>query len=305
MTGFAQAPIQVAERALLPLNQRPFAGLQNVTPGYFVTMHIPLQRGRDLSPHDRVDSPPVTVLSERAARLFWPQYPAGPDPIGQHILLGSHPEHIEIVGIVADVHQAGLDIETDPEFYLPVAQQPPAPGMMAVRTGGDPLSVAGAIRARILGLDPEQPVSDVATMSEVIDESEGQLRTTMILLTCFAGVATLIAVVGLYGFTAYAVEQREKEIGIRRALGADRTNILSLILSQGLRLTLAGAVLGICLAFAANRLLEEMLFHVSRINFLGYLGAPILFLLIAAASSCLAARRAIAIDPWLVIRSAK
>ncbi|ABF40934.1 ABC efflux pump, inner membrane subunit [Candidatus Koribacter versatilis Ellin345] len=304
MAGFAMSPIQVAEREFLPLNQRPLAALQSVTPGYLSTMSIPLLRGRDIGNHDRQDAPPIALISVALAKQFWPQYPAGPDPIGQHLVLGTKQERFEIVGICGDVHQAGLDTDVGPEMYTALAQQPPVPATFVVRTASDPLAMTGAIRAQILQVDPDQAVSDVATMGAVIDESEGQLRTMMRLLAIFACVAMVIAVVGLYGFTAYAVEQREREIGIRRALGANRVDVLALILRQTLFLTVAGSVAGVGAAMFLNRLLTDMLFEVKGTDVLTYVTAALLFVTVAVVASYGAAKRAATIDPIIAIRSA-
>jgi putative ABC transport system permease protein len=302
MAGWMGSPVAVTGRQEMKLNERPIAIVQQVTPGYFGTLKIPLRRGRDFAGQDNAEAAPVAVIDESMARHFWPQYPEGPDPIGQHILIGAHSKPTEIVGVVADVHQSGLDAELRPSVYLASAQQPMQSAMLAVRTEGDPLSFAGAVRGQILALDRDQPVSDVLSMSEVVDASEGTLRVMMSLLGIFAGAATLIAVVGLNGVIAYSVAQRTKEMGIRRALGAQRGNILSLVVGQGLRLALCGVVLGVCGAFALARLLQGLLFQVSSTDPATYGTIAVLFLAVALAASYFPARRAAAVDPLVSLR---
>ncbi len=303
MTGYAAAPVQVAGRAELKLNERPLASIQNITPEYFRTMKIPLKRGREFTAHDDDAAAPVVIIDESTARRFWPQYPNGMNPVGQQILIGSHSPPIEIIGIVADIRQAGLTEEPKPGVYLPAAQQPPETAMLVIRLQGEPLAFVNAVRSRILALDQDQPVSEVASMNEIVDASEGQLRVMMALLGIFAAIATMIAVIGLYGIISYSVVQRTKEIGIRKALGAQRENILVLVVAHGLRLALGGLLLGVGGAFAVTRLLHGLLFHVSSTDPATYIGIAFLFVVVAIAASYFPARRAAGIDPLTTLRA--
>jgi putative ABC transport system permease protein len=284
------------------LNERPIAIFENITPGYFRTMKIPLERGRDFTDRDNLDSAPVAIISESAARVLWPQYPAGADPVGQSVLFGSNPKPLEIVGIAADVHQAGKDTDPRPGVYVPCLQKPPASAMLAVRTMSDPLTMSGVVRNQVLAMDRDQPVSDVATMDDVVDASEGDLRLMMRLLGTFAGAATLLALIGLYGVISYSVVQRTGEIGIRRALGAPTGNIISLVARQVFTLAAAGILLGIGGAFALTRLLQDMLFQVRATDPATFIGVPIIFLVVALGASYVPARRAAAIDPLAALR---
>jgi putative ABC transport system permease protein len=303
MSGFAGAPVQVTGRPEMRLNKRPIAIIQDITPRYFQTMKIALKRGREFTAHDDAESEPVAIIDESMARLFWPQYPNDPSPIGEHILVGGlSTQPAEIVGIVADIRQRGLDLEPRPGVYLSSTQHPPESAMLAVRTESDPLSLTNAVRNQILALDRDQPVSEVTSMSGVVDASEGPLRVMMTLLGIFAGVATIIAVVGLYGVVAYSVAQRTKEIGIRLALGAQRGNILSLVGGQGLRLALGGVLLGVCGAYALTRVLQGLLFQISTTDPSTYIGIAVLFVFVALAASYFPARRAAGIDPLATLR---
>jgi len=296
------APVQLVGTPPLKLNERPIAVLQGITPAYFRTLAIALTRGREFTPHDNARSVPVAIVNENLARLFWPQYPEGPNPIGQRILIGSSLEAVEIVGIAPNVHQYGRDDNPRPEVYLPCGQKPPASAMLAVRTDGDPMSFANAVRAQVLAIDRDQPVSAIASMDELVEASEGQLRLMMTLLGTFAGAAALLAVIGLYGLISYSVVQRTKEIGIRRALGAQRSDILSLMAGPVVRLTLTGVLLGVGGAFALTRLLKDMLFQVRATDPATFVGISILFVLVGVAASYVPARRAAKVDPMVALR---
>jgi predicted permease len=295
-------PVQWAWTPLLRLNERPIAVMQNISPEYFRTLAIALKRGREFTVHDNATSVPVAIVNENLVRLFWPQYPAGSHPIGQRILVGNDPQPVEIVGIAANVRQYGRDDNPKPEVYLPCAQKPPLSAMLAVRTDGNPLSFANAVRGQVLAIDRDQPVSAVASMDQLMETSEGQLRLMMMLLGTFAGAAAFLAVIGLYGLISYSVVQRTKEIGIRRALGAQRSDILSLITGEVVRLTLAGVVLGIAGAFAMTRLLKDLLFQVRATDPATFVGISMLFVLVGVSASYIPARRAAKIDPMVALR---
>jgi putative ABC transport system permease protein len=296
------APVQLAGTALMKLNERPIAVIQDITPAYFRTLQIALKRGREFTTHDNASSVAVAIVNENLVRLFWPQYPSGPNPIGQHILVGTSPQPTEIVGIAPNVRQYARDENPKPEVYFSSAQKPPGTAMLAVRTNGNPLSFASGVRSQILAIDRDQPVSAIATMDAMVEASEGQLRLMMTLLGIFAGAATLIASIGIYGVIAYSVGQRTKEIGIRRALGAQRGDILSLVVGQGLRLALGGVLVGIAGAFAVTRLLQDLLFRVSATDPSTFVGVAILFVIVAMVASYVPARRAIGVDPMAALR---
>jgi predicted permease len=296
------APLQLVGTPLVELNERPIGIIQDITPDYFSTLGIAPKRGRGFTAHDNKQSVPVAIINENLARLFWPQYPGGPNPIGQHMLVGSSPQPVEIVGIAANVRYSGRDDNPKPEVYLPCAQKPPGSAMVAVRTNGNPLSFAKAVRDQILAIDRDQPVSDVASMDELVEASEGQLRLMMTLLGTFAGAAALLTVVGLYGVISYSVVQRTKEIGIRRALGAQQGDILSLVAGQVIGLALAGVLLGLGGAFALTRILQDLLFQVSATDPATFVGISILFVFVGVAASYVPVRRAAKVDPMVALR---
>jgi predicted permease len=301
MTGFPMTPVQSADQAPLKLNERPFAALQFTTPAYLRTLEIPLRRGREFTARDGLDAAPVALINESFARLFWPAYPNGVDPVGRYILIGINPRPFEVVGIVADVHQ-GLDTEPMAAVYRPWDQTPALSAAFTVRTEGDPLRLVNAVRAQVLAIDRDQAVSDVQTMERVVEASEGQRRLILMLLGLFAGTALVLAVVGIYGAIAYSVSQRTQELGIRRALGAQQFDILRLVMGPGIGLTLEGAGLGIGGAVALTRVMKSLLFHVSATDPLTYAAIGGLFVLVALAASYVPARRATRIDPTAALR---
>ena len=295
-------PAQVAEQPPIKFEERPIAIFQSITQDYFRTMKIALKRGREFSRRDNANSVPVVIISEALARRFWPHYPQGPDPIGQHILTGKNPKANEIVGIVADVHQT-RDSGPATELYRPCLQEPPESAMLAVRTAGDPLSFANTVRSQIMAMDRNQPVSRVSTMQDLLEESEGQLRLIMTLLAIFAGAATVLAVMGLYGVISYSVAQRTREIGIRRAVGAQPRDILALVVGQGLRLALAGVALGLGGAWALTRVLRDLLFQVKALDPITFMVVATMFVAVALAASFVPAQRATGIDPLAALRA--
>ncbi len=303
MTARYATSIAIMEQPPVDPKNWPSVQLQTITPDYFATLGIALRRGRTFDAHDQPESGAFTIIiNEKMAHQFWPQYPRGQDPVGQHILLSGAQRPFEIVGIVADVHERGLDVDAIPEIYLSLAMSPLQIAALAVHSEGDPHRLVNSIRAQVLAIDPEQAVSHVKTMQEAIEESIGQRRVTLMLLGSFAGVALLLALVGIYGVIAYSVEQRTKEMGIRRALGAQRADILRLVLSQGLGLALGGVAIGVVGAFALTRLMESLLFQVRATDPVIFTGIAVLFVGVALGASYIPARRATRIDPMAALR---
>ncbi len=302
MTGYSGMPVHLVGRVPLPLNERPIAVLQLVTPGYFSTLGITQRRGRDFSPRDTSAAPSVVVINEALARAFWPSYPRGEDPVGHSILAGVSRDPVRIVGIVADVRQAELAAGGAPAIYFPRAQSPPMSAMFAVRTFGDPMRLANPIRSRVTALDRDLSITNVRTMEEVVDASEGQRKGITILLAFFAVVGLLLAVVGIYGVVAYSVIHRTRELGIRRALGAQETDLLRMVLGQGLVLTGVGTLAGLAGAFALTRALKGLLFEVSATDPLTFAGIAMVLLVVAVAASWVPARRAMRIEPTAALR---
>ncbi len=301
MTARMSTAVAIAELPPVNLRDRPQAQMQTISPDYFQTLGIAVRRGRAFNDHDRPElgATPL-IVNESFAHLFWPAYPHGQNPVGRHVLIGTR--GWEIVGIVADVHERGLDIVAMPELYLPLAANPASTAGLVIRTEGDPSRLVNPVRAQVLAIDREQAISNVKTMEEMIDATVGQRRLTLVLLASFAAVALLLAVVGLYGAIAYSVAQRTREIAIRQAIGARRADIHRLVGGQGLGLTLAGVAIGVCGAAALTRSMQSLLFHVSPVDPAIFLSIALIFIFVALAASYVPARQATRIDPMMALR---
>lgn len=280
-----------------------FAVIQSVTPDYFRTLGVRLKGGREFEPRDDAPgAPPVIIVNETLAHRLWPDYPAF-DPVGRHMNEGyDKTARMEIIGVVADVREGGLASQNVAEFYVPSAVHPPQSAYLVLRTHGNPMSFANAARAQVLAIDRDQAISDVRTMEDVFEASMGQRRLAMWLLGCFAGVALLLAMVGIYGLIAYSVAQRTREMGIRRALGAQQADILKLVLSQTLGLTVTGVAIGIAGALALTGVMETMLFGVTATDPWTFAAIGAAFIVASLAAGYLPARRAVRVDPMAALR---
>jgi putative ABC transport system permease protein len=282
---------------------RPAIVVRVVSPRYFETLGIQLLQGRPFDARtDRADTPNVVVISEAAARKFWPNQ----SPLGKRLTVGSpsNPEDwMEVVGVARDVRQFGLDAEPKPQMYLSYAQADFfAPRHLVVRTEGEPLNLAGTVRQTVWGIDRDQPVAQVRPMEDVLSDSIARQRFSMLLLGIFAGVALILAAVGIYGVMSYTVAQRTHEIGIRLALGAQKRDVLRLAVGQGLRLVLVGVAIGLVAAVALTRLMSSLLFGVSATDPLTLAAISALLVAVAALASYVPARRATKVDPMIALR---
>jgi putative ABC transport system permease protein len=280
--------------------QRPNGLLRSVSPAYFGAMGIPLLTGRALADPDTAQSAPVVVVNQTLARRFWP----GGTAIGGRIAIDVIAGRVaEIVGVVGDVKQDRMDGEEWPTFYVPYPQGPSAAMTLVVRTAGAPLGLASAVTREVHQLDPEQPVADVRTMKEIVNLAIAGARFNTALLASFAGVAFLLAAVGIYGVISYDVSQRIHEIGIRMALGAQPADVQRLILGQGGRLAVYGIVAGLLGASVLTRWMGTMLFGVSPTDGWTYAAISILLAVVALCASYLPSRRAMALDPAIALRN--
>jgi predicted permease len=296
--------VQVIGQSMVKVSERPAAQLQSVTPGYFRTAGIPLRRGREFTDRDNANGAPLAlIINESMARRFWPNYPRGIDPIGQRVLIGNNASNpFEVVGITADVHERGFTGDAIPELYLPTHSYPLQSAGLLVRTENDPLRFAGLIRKQVQSIDPDQPVAAVQSMSELLESSVGQQRLTLFLLGGFALVALVLAAIGIYGLIAYSVAQRTRELGIRRAVGAQAGDILTMIAGQALFLALAGLAFGFAAGFAVTRLMKGLLFQVKAMDISSFALVALVFIVAALAASCIPAFRATRIDPMSALR---
>jgi len=281
----------------VPLGERPMFAIQTVSPEYVAAMRVPLLAGREFTAHD--DGPlRVLAVNQSTARRFWP----GANPIGKHILLGRAVTPAEVVGVFGDIRNTGLAADVQPEIYIPFAQLPWASMNLLVRTAGDPHAFVAAVRQCVLAVDKDQPVTGVASMEEVLANGASQPRFLTTLLGCLSAIALLLAVVGIYGSIAYSVSERTQEMGIRMALGAERSDILRLVLRQGLTLALTGIAAGVAASLALSHIMTTLLYHVSSTDPSIFAGAALLFTLVAMLASYLPARRATRLDPVVALR---
>jgi putative ABC transport system permease protein len=281
-----------------PLAQRPFVDIEAVSPQWFRTMRVPLRAGREFTAADNALAPQVIIVNETFARRFWPNQ----SPLDRHVIVGRGPASAEVIGVAADVKNKGLAQDTQAQLYLPFAQLPWADMNLLVRTRVPPQNMTAAVRAQIAAVDPDQPAAGVQTVDDLVDGSLAQPRFLMLLLGIFAATALALSVIGIYGILSYWVAQRRYELGIRLALGAQRADILRIVVRQGLRLAIAGTAIGLTGALLLTRLMSSLLYQVDPLDFATFAVAPALFLSIALLASYLPARAAAKVDPIETLR---
>jgi putative ABC transport system permease protein len=283
----------------VPLAQRPIVDVLSITEGYAAAMRIPLIEGREFTERDNTATGPHALLVNKTfARRFWPDQSA----LGKRVWVGRDPQPWEVAGVLKDVHNFALAADVRPEIDLPYALLPGLPLDLIVRTQGDPHAMTRAIEQCVFSLDHEQPVTAIQTMDEILESGAAQPRFTASLLAALAIAALVLAIIGIYGAISYAVTERTREVGIRLALGADRGDILRLVLARGAVLAGAGIAIGIACALALTRLLGTLLYHVSATDPFIFAAGAASFLLVALAASYIPARRATRIDPVETLR---
>jgi putative ABC transport system permease protein len=300
----AATAVHLLGQPSLALSDLPVTNVQVVGSNYFNTMNIPLRAGRLFNAQELAQERHVTIINQ----AFADKYLHGLNPLGQKaaIYMKSLSENelqpSEIIGVVGDVHQLGLDTTPEPTVYWPHPELVMSGMTILVRTANDPLSIASAARTALQQLDPELPLAGVATMDQLLADSLSRSRFTMLLLGIFSAVALVLAAVGIYGLIAYSVTQRTQELGIRIALGAQRRDVLRLVLAQGTRLTLLGVALGVFAALVLSRLLATLLFNVSATDPLTFAGVTALLAVVALLACFIPARRATRVDPIVALR---
>jgi putative ABC transport system permease protein len=278
----------------------PQGDFRSVSADYFRTLGIPLVEGRVFTGTDEPESTPVALVNQSLARRYWPEE----SPLGRRVSPDSGKTWLTVVGVVGDVRHYGLDSEPAAELYAPFSQVPVREGSLLVRTSGDPHAAARIVEDEIHAIDPDQPVANVETLEEIRGESLASPRLTASLLGMFALLALVITGAGLAGVVAFSVSQRTQEIGVRMALGAERGEVLSMVLRQGMRLVLAGLVLGVAGALLATRLISGLLYGVGTTDPLTFAGVGLVLMAVAAAACLVPARRAATVDPIIALRSA-
>lgn len=282
----------------------PTSNHERVSPGYFATMGIPLLQGRDFQATDTPDSQLVVIVNKSTAERFWP----GQDPLGKRLRWGRNPQPdtpwLTVVGVVGDARYREIEA-VRPDLYVPFTQDPHWAMDVVLRTAVDPLQLARPVADAVHSIDPGLPVANLTTMEREISDSVARPRLRTLILALFAGLSLVLAAVGLYGIIAYSVAQRGQEIGIRMALGADRGRVQSLVLRQGLGLTLAGLAAGLAGAAAvvATGWLGDLLYNVAPTDVFTFAVVPLLLVAVALLASLLPARRATRVDPLVVLRA--
>jgi putative ABC transport system permease protein len=275
-----------------------FSDLRWISPGYFKTMGIPFIKGRQFTDRDVAEAPGVVIINQSMARKFFPDE----DPIGKRLTIAyNHNISVEIVGVVGDI-RPGVDSEPAPEMYLSYLQTPVRALYLVVRTSVEPTAIVATIRKQVSSIDKEQPISNIRSMDQVFASSIAQRRFNTLLFGIFAAMALILAAIGIYGVISFFVTQRRHEIGIRMALGAQRIDVIKLVMRQGIVLSLIGVAIGICAALVFTRVLSSLLFGITATDPIIFLVIPTILVGVALSASYIPAWRATRIDPMIAIR---
>ena len=262
-------------------------------------MGIPVLRGRNFAEQDDKGSAPVAIISQSLARRGWPDQ----NPLGKRFGIAvSQGQSFEVVGIVGDVRGLEIDEQPWPQMYFPILQQPQNAALLVIHGTQNPTVISTALRGVVRSVDKNEPISSIETMDQLISQSVAEPRFRTLLLGIFAGLAFLLAVVGIYGIVSYSVSQRTHEIGIRMALGAERRDVLRLVIGQGMAVTLIGIAVGLIAAFGLTRLLSSFLYGVRPSDPVTFVAVSAAFIAVAAIASYIPARRATKVDSIVALR---
>jgi putative ABC transport system permease protein len=297
-----------------PAGADPLVAVMAISADYLRAMGIPLMRGRTFNDADGADAPKVVLVNETMARHFWP----ASDPLGRRLVLPGASVHLQpgrrtgtwenngqlatVVGVVADVKHEGLTGEVRPQMYQPYLQSPWNIMTLVVRTAGNPIQVTNTIRQTVWSLDSQEPVYDVSTMDHRLSDSVAPRRFNLLLLGTFAGLALVLAAVGIYGVMSYVVTARTHEMAVRIALGAAPGNVLKAVVGRAVQLALIGVATGLVAALGLTRLISSLLYGTRAIDLSTFGTVSLLLLLVAFLAAFIPARRATLIDPMVALR---
>jgi predicted permease len=306
--GGSHQPVAVEGQPVVPMADQPEVDVRVISPGYLHAMRIPLVRGRDLNDADVAGRPPVVLISESLAKRFWPSE----NPIGKHVTLTFFPDAVrEVAGVVGDVKQDSLDQNRPVEMlYWPVSQITAPPSetwrsfglSLAVRTSADPTSVISAVTSAVHRVDPEMPVEQLVTMEGLISASLFPQRFNVLLLGAFAGLALVLAAVGIYSVLSYTVRRRVREIGIRMALGASHSDVLRMVITDGMKPILLGVAIGLAAALALSRVVASLIFGARATDPLTFAAVALLLVAVGLLATILPAYRATRVEPVRILR---
>ena len=285
-------------------NETPFADFRRATPGYFEAMGIRLVKGRFFTEGDTDKAPLVTVIDQSMAKAYWPEQ----DPIGKRVRTGLWDEKdpgpwMTIVGVVENVRNSGLHVDPRPQFYVPQAQRATGYQYYVLKTQGDPEALMRDVRTAVYSVNREQPIDKMRAMDQILSESMAGRRFNMVLLGIFAGLALVLAAVGIYGLTAYSVAQRTREMGLRMALGAQPGTVLRMVLREAGSLAGIGLLAGMIAAFAATRLMASLLFGVPATDPATFGAVAVGLALVSLLAAYVPGRRATRVSPMIAMRN--
>src|SRR5581483_8992779 len=293
---------EIPGRPAIDKAHRPFAHVESVNADYFRVMSIPIVKGRSFTDQDRSTSPPVVIINQALARNIFPNE----DPIGKHLTTDDEGPAAEIVGVVADVKiycpSSQFNNQTNFELYTTYTQQPFRLTYMAIKTSVPPMRLADAVQKEFLSLDKDQPITSIQTMDQIVSDSLSNEVFNTSLLSVFAAIAILLSAIGIYGILSYTVTQQTPEIGIRMALGAQRSQVLGLVIGHGMMLVGVGVIVGLVAAFALTRTMSGLLYKVSAMDPVTFTVTPIAIIIVALLACYLPARRATKVEPIIALR---
>ena len=292
------APIILPDRELPKKGAEPEVMFNTVMPNYFETIGIPLLKGRTFGNEDHADAPGALIINQTLAQRFWPDQ----DPLGKQIKFVSDGSQGTIVGVVGDAKHYWIEEDQRPQLYVPYSQNPGIFATLVIRTTVEPLSIAEQVRQAVWRVDPDQPMWKIRTVEFLVTRSVADRKFLMALMGVFAFLALVLTVIGLYGVISYLVNQRTQEIGIRMALGAQMSDILRMVLKQGMLLVLAGVAIGLGASWAATRLMSKLLYRTSATDPVTFSAIAVLLIVVALLACYIPARRATKVDPLDALR---
>jgi putative ABC transport system permease protein len=281
-------------------NQEPSANHRVISPDYFKAMGIPLLRGRSFAPEDREKSPMVAIVDQKFVDRYFPDQ----DPIGKGLDIGNGTDGFyKIVGVVGSVLQDALDGKPSPTMYIPYTQDVFSSMWVVARAKGEPTQLPAAARQAVRDIDRTLPAFAMTPLADVVNESIAQRRFSMLLIGVFGAIALVLAAVGLYGVVSYSVSQRTQEIGLRMAIGANRRDVVRLVVGGGMKLAVIGVVIGVAGALALSKVIAAMLFELTPMDLVSYSGTVMVLLTVAMVACYVPARRAMHVDPIIALRA--